>query len=261
MKIAIMGCGNMGSALAKQLSVSNTIYLYDHHFEKAEKLQKEGYGKAFNELKTALKDVEILILAVKPQSLQKAVDEIKKESIPPIIFSLLAGTTIATLKQHFPKQKIIRMMPNLAVMYGEGLIGLVSDNSVTEIEKNSFLKLCDPLGKVYYISEEKIDAFTALAGSGPAFIFAMIEAMIESGIAMGFNARLSQELVHQMINGTLHLLEKSGKHPGELKWQVTSPEGTTIAGLRKLEEESIRGSIINTFIATYERAKELSKQK
>jgi pyrroline-5-carboxylate reductase len=102
-----------------------------------------------------------------------------------------------------------------------------------------------------------MDAFTSLASSGPAFIFIIVEAMVDAGIGMGFNAKDAQALVQQMMKGSLTLLEKTSKHPGELKWQVASPEGTTIAGLKKMEEEGVRAGIINTFFAAYERAKQL----
>jgi pyrroline-5-carboxylate reductase len=97
-----------------------------------------------------------------------------------------------------------------------------------------------------------------LTGSGPAFFFVMIEAMIDAGIAMGFSAIDARDLIHQMLQGSLTLLEKTSKHPGELKWQITSPQGTTIAGLKKLEESALRGGIMNTFLAAYDRANQLS---
>lgn len=258
MNITIIGCGTMGSGLAKQLSAKNTILLYDHHLEKAERLQREGYGTACPHLQDALQRSDSVILAVKPKGLKEVASLMGAAPTHYTLISLLAGIPLAKLKNYFPSQRIIRMMPNLAIIYGEGLIGLTTDESLTEKEKTQLSTLCEPLGKVYWLPEAKINAFTSLAGSGPAFVFAIIESMIDAGIGMGFNAQDAQELVHQMITGSLHLLDKSGKHPGELKWQVASPEGTTIAGLKKLEEQAVRGNIINIFFAAYERANELS---
>jgi pyrroline-5-carboxylate reductase len=170
---------------------------------------------------------------------------------------LLSGTTLNTLESFFSPSRIVRMMPNLPLIYGEGVIALCADDRKAE-DKDRLQKIFEVLGKVYWLPEEKMDALTALAGSGPAFFFVMVEAMIDSGIAMGFTAADSQKIVLQMLQGSLTLLEKTGKHPGELKWQVTSPQGTTIAGLKRLEELALRGGIINTFLATYERTRQLS---
>lgn len=258
MNITIIGCGTMGSGLAKQLSAHHTLFLYDHRPEKAQRLQQEGYGTACENLHKALQQSDHVILAVKPKNLEEVVSLMRTDLTHYTLISLLAGTPLAKLKQEFPHQHIVRMMPNLAMIYGEGLIGLTSDDFLTEEERKQFSTLFKPLGKVYWLLEAKMNAFTSLAGSGPAFVFAIIESMIDAGIGMGFNAQDAQELVHQMITGSLHLLDKSAKHPGELKWQVASPEGTTIAGLKKLEELALRGSIINIFFAAYERANELS---
>jgi pyrroline-5-carboxylate reductase len=175
-----------------------------------------------------------------------------------MVVSLLAGTTIETLRQYFPAVKIVRMMPNLPLVYGEGVIGLSLIKKIENEDKKHLTEIFESLGKIYWLSEEKIDALTALAGSGPAFFFAMVEAMIDAGIAMGFSASDAQSLIYQMLRGSLTLLEKTSKHPGELKWQIASPQGTTIAGLKRLEELALRGGIMNTFLAAYDRANKLS---
>lgn len=258
MQITIIGCGNMGKGLAQRLSVTNQLYFYDHHIEKAEILEQEGYGKACRDIQEAFHHTEIVILAVKPHNLKEAAPlmgkELKKEHI---VISLLAGTSIEVLKRSFPSVTIVRMMPNLALIYGEGVIGLSSDKNILKKDKESLTKILESLGKVYWLTEDKINALTALTGSGPAFFFVMMEAMIDAGIAMGFSAVDAQDLIHQMVQGSLTLLEKSSKHPGELKWQIASPQGTTISGLKKLEESALRGGIMNTFLAAYDRANQL----
>lgn len=259
MKMTIIGCGNMGKGLAERLSATNQLYLYDHHVEKAEILEQEGYGKACRDIKEAFDHSEIVILAVKPQNFKEVAiligKELKKEQI---VISLLAGTSVEILKRSFPGVVIVRMMPNLALIYGKGVIGLSSDEKMLKKDKESLTKIFESLGKVYWLTEDKINALTALTGSGPAFFFVMIEAMIDAGIAMGFSAIDAQDLIHQMLQGSLTLLEKTSKHPGELKWQITSPQGTTISGLKKLEELALRGGIMNTFLAAYDRANQLS---
>ncbi len=261
MKITILGCGNMGEALAQRLSANNQLYLYDRHIEKAKMLEQEGFGRAAMDIKEALAHSEVLILAVKPQNLKEAAGLIgktlKKEQI---LISLLAGVSIETLKRTFSSKTIVRMMPNLALIYGEGAIGLSSDENMLKKDKEDLNQILDSLGKLYWLPEDKINALTALAGSGPAFFLVMIEAMVDAGIAMGLPVIEAQDLTQQMLRGTLTLLEKSSKHPGELKWLIASPQGTTISGLKRLEELALRGGIMNTFLAAYDRANYLSKE-
>ena len=135
----------------------------------------------------ALHAAETIILAVKPQNLKQAADLIKEGlQKNKMLVSLLAGTTLETLRQYFPAVHIVRMMPNLALIYGEGVIGLCADETIKVEDKENLTKTFEPLGKVYWLPEDKIDALTALAGSGPAFFFAIVEAMVDAGIAMGF---------------------------------------------------------------------------
>jgi pyrroline-5-carboxylate reductase len=259
MKITIFGCGNIGKALAERLSPHHTLFLYDHNYSKIEELEKNGFGKAVKKPKEALQQSDIVILAIKAQGIGDDTAVINgTDNAKQILLSLLPGIPISRLKKQFPSNTIIRMMPNLALTYGEGLIGLCAEDDVTNEFRDLCTRLCKPLGKTYWLPESKIDAFTSLAGSGPAFIFAMMESMVDAGITMGFSAKDSTELVIQMLRGSVTMVEKSGKHPGELKWQVASPAGTTISGLNKFEEQAVRSGIIKTFIAAYERAKELS---
>lgn len=242
----------MGQALAERLSQANSLLLYDHNKEKADLLEQHGYGRACPNISEAFAS-EMIILAIKPQSLSSMPASHLRSN--QLVVSLLAGTSINTLRQYFPAVKIVRMMPNLPLIYGEGVIGLTSSE-----HKKHFEKIFEPLGRIYWLGEEKFDALTALTGSGPAFFFSMVEAMIDAGIAMGFSAADAKELIYQMLKGSLTLLDQSAKHPGELKWQITSPQGTTIAGVKRLEELAIRGGIINTFLAAYDRALQLSSK-
>ena len=262
MQIGIIGCGNMGSALARRLSKEHSLFLYDHRPEKIQKLEAEGLGKATASLQEVLHLSEAVILAVKPQSLEQLVAQMTDPISSDLsIVSLLAGVSISTLRTYFPKQFLMRMMPNIAVAYGEGVVGLTADPTMPQNKKKQLSEAFKNLGQVHWIAEEKMNALTSLTGSGPAFCFAIIEAMIEAGIVMGFPAPLAKELVYQTLQGSLSLLIHTGKHPEELKWEVASPKGTTIAGLKKLEESDLRGAIINTFLAAYARGNELSLEK
>lgn len=259
MQIAIIGCGNMGRGIAQRLSSLHHLSLYDYHEEKSAALEQEGHGKRCIDIKEAVNGSHLVILAIKPQNLKEVAMMLAKEINPEqVVVSLLAGVSMQILKQVFSLPTIVRMMPNLALIYGEGVIACVSDNTLSMQKREHLTQLFSSLGKVYWLPEDKINAVTALTGSGPAFFFVMIEAMIEAGIAMGFSAIEAQDLIQKMVKGSLALLEHTSKHPGELKWQVTSPQGTTIAGLKTLEELALRGSIINTFLSAYERANTLA---
>jgi pyrroline-5-carboxylate reductase len=259
MQIAIIGCGNMGGSIALRLSEHHQLLLYDRHTEKTQSLEEKCQGQACQQVQEALRPAQMVLLAVKPQNLKEIAEAIK-ESLreDQLLVSLLTGVSLRRLRQHFPKGRLVRMMPNLPLIHGEGVIGLAG--AVKEEEKAMITKTFELLGKIHWLPEEKINPLTALTGSGPAFLCALVEAMIDAGIAMGFSSTESRVLVYQMLSGTLALLENSHNHPGELKWQIASPQGTTIAGLKRLEELALRGGIMNTFLAAYERANSLIPQ-
>lgn len=259
MNIAIIGCGNMGRALAHRLSDQNQLFLFDKDKGKAQEFEKLGYGKANWTIEETLRHSEIAILAVKPQNAQEAACEMAQYlNKNQIVVSIVTGVSIESLNLWMPNPSIVRMMPNMAIMYGEGVLCLSADETVSSEIKKRLTELFDPLGKIFWVAEDKFNAVTSLTGSGPAFIFVIVEAIVDAAIAMGFSAKEAQELALQMMQGSLAFLEQSQKHPGELKWQITSPGGTTIAGIKKLEELGLRRAVIETFLAAYDRAIELS---
>lgn len=262
MHIGLIGCGNMGSALAELLSPFHQMLLHDRDWHWTQQLAHQIKGEAFQALPEMIEKAQVLFLAIKPQNLKEIVPKIhshlRKDHI---LISMLAGTPLSILKEEFPDPIIVRMMPNLAIRYGAGVVGIVESQDLSLSLKDELQKLLTPLGSIYWIKESQIDALTSLTGSGPAFIFALIEAMTEAGMAMGIQAAEAQELILQMLHGSLIMLEKSGKHPAELTRQIASPNGTTIAGLRVLEKGQVRSGLIETFLAAYKRAQELSNKK
>lgn len=262
MKMTIVGCGNMGGAFAECLSQKNQLFLYDRHFDKSKKLEENGFGKASSDIQKAVLNSNIIIIAVKPKDVFEIGQLIGNILNPDqMVISLLAGTPIKLIKELFPCATVVRMMPNLAVKYGKGIIGAVAEEDCSEIRKDHLNAVFSELGTVYWLPEDQINALTSLTGSGPAFFFVMIEAMVDAAVAMGFTAIDARHLVIEMLNGSLDLLEKSSMHPGELKQFIASPKGTTIAGLRKLEQVGLRSAIIECFLAAFDRANELRDQK
>lgn len=252
MKITLIGCGNMGSAIARRLSQDHSLTLFNIHEEKAIKLAKELQCKSVKTIEEALAGAEIIILAVKPAQMNEvaAVADHLIQSHQ-LLVSILGGLTHQALREAFSQPQLLLMMPNIPCQYGAGVIGLALTPEITEEIKKRVEEIFSSLGQLYWIAEKNMNALAALAGSGPAFIFVMIESMIDAGISMGFSVKQAKEIVLQTMLGSVTLMKKTGGPPSELKWQVTSPAGTTIAGIETLENHGVRAGIINTFLATY----------
>lgn len=256
MKIAVIGCGVMGSAFAKQFAKKHEVSLFDCFLDKASLLAEEIGGQAYSSIEEVIQAAEVILLAIKPKDLSSFTFYADKISKGQFLFSILSGISVETLKKIFPSAKILRLMPNLALTCRQAVIGAVDDPQLTDEAKKIAEELLGELGLLFWLPESKIDGLTALAGSGPAFVYVFIESMIEAGIAMGLSAAESQELALQTIEGSVALLKASGKHPGELRWQISSPGGTTIAGLNEMEAAGVRSGVIRTLLATYRRSKE-----
>lgn len=262
MRIAILGCGNMGTALAEQLGPLHQFFLHDRDWHWTQQLAEKVKGKPFQDPIEAVKNAQLIFLAIKPQNLHELAAKISphlKED--QIVASLLAGTTLARLKEHLPTPLLVRLMPNLALRHGKGVTGVVDCPSLSAQLKQKLTELLTPLGLVYWLKEERIDALTSLTGSGPAFILTLIEAMIEAGCAMGFQKEDSRHLVLQTLQGCTALLQKNEKSPAELVKEIASPKGTTVAGLKVLEESRVKEILIETFLATLGRAQEMAKSR
>ena len=238
-KICIIGCGMMGTAMTKRLKMDNVVALYD----------KQGDIKA-------IESSDIIILAVRPQNLDKLAKEIhthlhKKK----LLISILAGVTRDKLRNYFPDIPILRVMPNIAVETGSGVIGIVESPDITPDLKKLIDEIFKPLGILYWLPEDKMNALSALTGSGPAFACIMIESMIDAAIHMGFKPEEGRHLTLEMLAGVVKMLKETNKHPAEVKWEVTSPAGITIAGIRCLEKNGVRGEIMQAFLAAFEKMK------
>lgn len=262
MKIAIIGCGNMGGGMARTLSKSHQLALFDRHEERVRKLAQETKGNACKTSAEAIEGSEIVIIAIKPQDLNDIAEELNKSlTKDQLVISILAGVTTDILKRQFKKAAVLRVMPNLAAAIGQGVMGAAINRGLSVAHKKKADQVLSLMGSVFWMPEEKIDALTSISGSGLAFAFVIIEAMIDSAILLGINAETGQEIVLKMLQGAIAMIEETGEHPAALKWQVTSPAGTTIAGLEALENAAVRAGINQTFVAAYQRALELKREK
>ena len=258
-KIAIIGCGTMGCGIARILGKQYPLILYDRHAEKAESLLSEFNALVCSDLKDAVQGANLIILAIQPQNFLEIAKELMgKLRNGKIVASIMAGVSTKMLKQHLGNISVLRVMPNVPCLYGKGVVGLVESSDITAEKKPLVEEVFSLLGSVHWIPENKADSLTTITASGPAFTYVMIESIIDAGIALGFSAELSKELALEMLAGAVETVKVSGKHPGQLKWDVATPAGSTIAGLKQMEDEAVRSGIINTFLAANERLQEFS---
>jgi pyrroline-5-carboxylate reductase len=248
----------MGSAIANVLKeTGKDISVYDIHEERADSLAKSiGVPKATSAW-ADLFPADCVLLAVKPQDFE-SVSEGSLEFTGGLVASILTGITIERLKTTFPQCTVLRMMPNLAVRYGNGVVALAEDFHLDPYKK-VIEDIFSSLGMLKWFPEYLFDSVTALTGSGPAFVFAVIEAMVDASIALGFSSDVGYDLVKQMVEGALTTLYESPNSPSDLRHQVCSPAGTTIAGICALERNGLRYAIIEAFTAAKERSAQLGK--
>jgi pyrroline-5-carboxylate reductase len=204
---------------------------------------------------------EALLLAVKPQQLvavAAAAPAPDPAAPAPLLISVLAGVTVARLQSLFPGRRIVRAVPNTPCLVGAGLCGLAWGDGVSEDQRAWVQQLFAQVGEVQELPEPQLDAFLALTSSGPAFVALVAEAMADGAVAAGLPRVLAQHLAHRTLAGTAALLDQQALHPGQLKDMVSSPGGTTIAGLRQLERAGARSALIEAVLAAAERSRELA---
>ena len=205
----------------------------------------------------------VLLLAVKPQLLDAvaaaappAAAEAGAE--PPLLLSVLAGVALARLQQLFPGHRIVRAVPNTPCLVRAGLTALAWGEGVTPEQKAWVRQLFAQVGEVLELPEAQLDGFLALTSSGPAFVALVAEAMADGAVAAGLPRAMAHHLAHRTLAGTAALLHEQELHPGQLKDMVTSPAGTTIAGIRQLERSGLRSALIEAVLAAAERSRGLA---
>ena len=249
MKIAIIGCGSMGSSFAARLSLNHQLRLFDRNKSKVEKLAKEVKGESYLQIDEAVKSADVVILAIKPKDLAALGESLTLES-DQIVISMLSGTTIAAIKEVMGEEyPVVRVMPNTPVSLGQGVTGVAYDDVIEQKNRGDIDKLLSELGLTIELSEKMIDSLTPLSGCGPAFVFLIMEAFIEAGVALGFKASDAQNLAVQTFEGSLQLLKESAKLPTALKLQVAAPGGDTIKGLIKMERKGLKAALIDGILA------------
>lgn len=262
--IGFLGCGNMGGAIARAVCKAadpQNVYLANRTASKAEKLAGELGCNTTTNAEVAAR-CDLIFLGVKPQMMESLLAPLKfslnERPDRFILCSMAAGLSITRIQEMAGEDyPVIRIMPNTPSAIGEGMILYTSDR-VTEEEMHVFLDAMSGAGRLAPLEERLIDAGSCVAGCGPAFVDLFIEALADGGVACGLPRALALEFAAQMTAGSARLVLQSGQHPGALKDAVCSPGGTTIQGVRTLEEAGFRGAVMDAVIAAYEKNLDLA---
>jgi pyrroline-5-carboxylate reductase len=266
MKILILGGGNMGmtyaqSFLRSRIVTADNLMVLCRTYEKANHLSQTHEGRFFSDPRLCVADADLLILAVKPQDSARLFGEIRDLVQPGQVYlSIMAGVRMATISQALAADKIIRAMPNLPAQIGAGVTAFTSTDLVTRIELVMVQNLLSTTGKTIYVEqEEMIDASTAISGSGPAYVYFFMNAMMEAAKQMGFSASEAELLVSQTFTGAVDLYNKADLSCENWISKVASKGGTTEAALRVWRETALHEDIVAGVNAALERARELGK--
>lgn len=250
MKIAFIGCGNMGGALVagiakKKAAAGSDIYLYDKDSAKMNEIAKKTKGNVTESAKDAAKKADVVFICVKPNITGLVTEEIKSEMNGKILVSIAAGVTVTSYLDILGAgAKIVRCIPNLPAMVGSGITGVFFYNFTESDDKSGIIKLFEAVGDVVTVNSEKmIDEMIAVTSSSPAYFCMILEAMADQAVAAGFTRKDAIKMAANAMRGTADYIIKNDKHPAVLKDEVCSPGGTTIEAVVAMEEAGLRQSL------------------
>ncbi|MEH7545640.1 MULTISPECIES: pyrroline-5-carboxylate reductase [Bacillaceae] len=266
-KIAIIGAGSMAEALISgiienELIDKKHIWVTNHGNKNRLQLLEERYGiSSTYELNTLFEGADIVMLAMKPKDADSAVDKIREYLTEDmLIVSVLAGVSMSTIETLARKPlSIARSMPNTSAAVGKSATAIAVNERVTNEQLETIKSLFETVGLAKLVEEEQLDAVTGLSGSGPAYIYYLIEAMENSADEIGLDKQIAQELIVQTLIGAAEMVKNSSKSPEQLRREVTSPGGTTEAGIHVLEEYGVQQAFISCIKAATEQSKKMGK--
>lgn len=260
MKIGFIGLGNMGTAVLQSVAKlgEHELLLSSHNPDKAGALQGQ-YGGSITSNQDIVKEAEVVFLGVKPHLLTGLLKELEQEiesSSVRLWISMAAGVTLEQLASLLPIENVVRMMPNTPVAIGKGM---TTFSTVNPENASLFSELMVASGEVKELPESLLDTATAIAGCGPAFVYEWIDAMTKAGVQHGLSVTDARFLASQTLMGAAQMVLDTGKHPAQLRDEVTSPGGSTIAGLEALTQAGFQAATITGVARALERTKELGK--
>jgi len=265
-KIAFIGSGVMAEAMVSGLirnyvAEPDSLLVSDPRQERINDLQNQFGVKSYLDNVEAACQADVVVLSIKPQVLDKVLNEIKSCLKPDVlILSIIAGAAISKISRGLNRSMIIRSMPNTPAQIGEGITVWTSARDVTDEQRKMAKLILGALGDEIYLEEEYfLDMATALSGTGPAYVFLFMEAMVDAGVHLGFSRHISEKLVTQTVRGSVDYFQSRDDpvHLARLRNQVTSAGGTTAAALYYLEKAGFRTAISRAIWAAYERSREL----
>ncbi|VEP17049.1 Pyrroline-5-carboxylate reductase [Hyella patelloides LEGE 07179] len=264
--LGVIGGGVMAEAIVSCL-IAQKVYAADSILvsepqEKRREFWQQQYGVGVTDENLAVMNAETVLLAIKPQILESvvtALDLATHQELSPLIVSILAGVTLESLESAFAGCPVIRVMPNTPATVGAAMSAIALGTDVSSQQIQIATDIFAAVGEVVTVPESLIDGVTGLSGSGPAYVALMVEALADGGVAVGLPRAIAQKLAIQTLLGTAKLLQESGMHPAVLKDRVSSPGGTTIAGVAALEKGGFRAAVMEAVKASYQRSQELGK--
>jgi pyrroline-5-carboxylate reductase len=265
-KIGIIGAGNMGEAILRglhQKGMAKNLVVSEIRPDRTDYIKK-NYGVAVvSENKKLASQVQVVILAVKPQELKGVLQEIAPAlDSSTLLISIAAGASLGTIASILDKEvRLVRAMPNIAALVLESATALAKGGEATDEDLDVAQEIFNALGRTVVIPEALMDAVTGMSGSGPAYVCLFIEALADGGVRMGLPRKAALDMAIQTVLGTARLLSEQGEHPANLKDKVSSPGGTTIAGIASLEAKGFRGAVMEAVASATQRSKELAKMK
>jgi pyrroline-5-carboxylate reductase len=263
MTVALIGTGKLGAALLAGLvragHAPDGLALSDKDQARASEVSRE-LGVPALSVTAAAAAADVVVIAVKPGSVAAVAAELASSLKPSqLVVSVAAGVTTASIGRNLlPGQPVVRVMTNTPLLVGEAMSVLSAGAHAREEHLDQAATLFAPVGKVLRVPESQLDAVTALSGSGPAYVFFLVEALIEAGVSLGLPRPLASELSVQTALGAARLLAETGDHPVLAREAVTSPGGTTVAALRKFEEHAVRAAVFDAVAAAHARSRELA---
>lgn len=265
-KIGFIGSGAMAEALINGILKAGLIeagqIIVNDISQKRLEYMTEKFGISTTlSIKDTVKNADILFLTVKPQIINSVLDTIGPLISPAtLVVSVAAGITIEVLEKKLTHIPIIRVMPNTPVAVGEGMSVLALGNYASEENGELVLSIFSSVGRAILMDEGMMDAVTGLSGSGPGYVFVLIDALTDAGVRVGLSRQNSLIMAAQTLLGAAKMVIETGEHPGKLRDMVTSPGGTTIAGIHVLEQKSVRAALIDAVQAATNRSQEMGKK-
>ncbi len=266
-KFGMIGGGMMGEALLSRL-VAQAVYtpldvmVSEPQLQRRDFLAQKYAVSVTADNGVAASATEVIFLAIKPQAFAPMVAALPIVQMPPtvLVISILAGTPLSQLEAAFPGRAVVRAMPNTPAAVGAGITAIAPGQHAQAHHLDLARRILQTVGEVIEVPESLLDAVTGLSGSGPGYVAVMIEALADGGVAAGLPRAVALQLALQTVRGTAQLLQESGLHPAELKDRVTSPGGTTIAGIAHLERAGVRSAFIEAVCTATQRSQDLGKK-